>query len=1145
MAVAAEPLNARPEAVRLLQAGFERPRFVNAGLVAQQEADGRADAGLPSRQFGNWLKVVSAADASGARDAVAALAHSLGLTLTLTEKFASAGGAGARLSLEGLLPNGALDPVRFRQMLGLYGSALADPALYADVLTSLGPDAMAAGTAALERGLLGVVQYELFRHGAPAFLKPAGAPSSPGMIRSEAEHAAVHSAVFDTAPCNIAFTYAGLEALNLDKATLASFPEPFKQGMAARAERLRDLGPSAPIHWEANYGAPDIHGYFTGGFLVGGPERCVKEAYWEALRREIDEFNDGETPRGRELRILVGALFQQAGLEIVRIELGQDPYRVDHGFACPLKHRYEHFGFRDGLSQPFVDIGLGDPPAGSGTPGVEGTWSPVAHGEIFLDEPDEDGACALTPVNDQLRKHATYVVFRKLEQDVVGFRSFVGEQRPHDKLAQAKLSAQIVGRWPRGAPLVLSPDRERCVADDDPALNNFRYLADDPTGAKCPLAAHIRRANPRDTGGRDEVKRHRILRRSIAYGGSLLDEDSLGGGRKRGLFFVAVNSRIDLQFEVIQADWLNGGDFLGQAGLGRCPLTGAHDGKADDSFLAARSEAPLRGLPRFVTTRGGDYFIAPGLETLGLIADAAGQAPNGAKPTPLFPPTSLPYDGYSAAARVLPLIDDKRLAGYGARILASADPSKQLPRTITVQTPARPDGGCDSFVFVGRYDDVVRVLSDKAAAGGGREFSVKAYHETAGRITVGGDFLISTESGSETRAHLHDMLNAAWGELWRSIDVPETLAGITHARTEAALRRTVTTGRIDLVHDLAGASAYGVITELFGLKSPGWLTELAAALPLGAQHLTELPSDWLAVLKGRQPADPGLTSIQTWSVIMLADTMGNFQAAQEAWALSHQAGSEMLAWIGQELSRAVRDAQPPNEPTGPKTLVEAFIAVAPQFVGKPQSPRLDVYLRQAAIILMELAGDAIAAVPAAFGNVLEFILDNQAPLGRMAPGLLQMPDGVERLILEADRLNPVLPVLLRYCETDTQFDAKTRFQEGQWVAALVRAANLDAVGKDGPVFTDPMRFSLQRDKTKYLMFGVPDRVCWGQNRIAMQILVPCVLAAARLAGLRRLAGPGGKKKEFFKIGVGLPAGFNSVRPPWEPAQTAHKSQPAH
>ena len=57
----------------------------------------------------------------------------------------------------------------------------------------------------------------------------------------------------------VAFTWNGLRALGLDEAPLASFPEEFKQGMAARAEILGDDGANAPEHWVGELASPDLH----------------------------------------------------------------------------------------------------------------------------------------------------------------------------------------------------------------------------------------------------------------------------------------------------------------------------------------------------------------------------------------------------------------------------------------------------------------------------------------------------------------------------------------------------------------------------------------------------------------------------------------------------------------------------------------------------------------------------------------------------------------------------------------------------------------------------------------------------------------------------------------------------------------------
>jgi hypothetical protein len=58
---------------------------------------------------------------------------------------------------------------------------------------------------------------------------------------------------------HVAFTHAGLAALGLPQEMLDSFPEEFRDGMAARAERLGDRGPSAPEHWEHGLGTGEAH----------------------------------------------------------------------------------------------------------------------------------------------------------------------------------------------------------------------------------------------------------------------------------------------------------------------------------------------------------------------------------------------------------------------------------------------------------------------------------------------------------------------------------------------------------------------------------------------------------------------------------------------------------------------------------------------------------------------------------------------------------------------------------------------------------------------------------------------------------------------------------------------------------------------
>ena len=57
----------------------------------------------------------------------------------------------------------------------------------------------------------------------------------------------------------VALSFQGLKALGVPADTLASFPQEFQQGMAARAAELGDTGESAPENWEPPLGGPDVH----------------------------------------------------------------------------------------------------------------------------------------------------------------------------------------------------------------------------------------------------------------------------------------------------------------------------------------------------------------------------------------------------------------------------------------------------------------------------------------------------------------------------------------------------------------------------------------------------------------------------------------------------------------------------------------------------------------------------------------------------------------------------------------------------------------------------------------------------------------------------------------------------------------------
>ena len=117
---------------------------------------------------------------------------------------------------------------------------------------------------------------------------------------------------------------------------------------------------------------------------------------------------------------------------------------------------------------------------------------------VLLGYADEDGTLPVAPVAP-FERNGTFVVYRKLAMDVAAFRRYVASAGYPG--GPERLAAKIVGRWPDGTPLTLSPDGpDAAIAGDSQRINEFSY-ADDADGFKCPLGAHIRRANPRDSPG--------------------------------------------------------------------------------------------------------------------------------------------------------------------------------------------------------------------------------------------------------------------------------------------------------------------------------------------------------------------------------------------------------------------------------------------------------------------------------------------------------------------------------------------------------------------------------------------------------------------------------------------------------------------
>ncbi|RKH16823.1 Dyp-type peroxidase [Corallococcus sp. CA041A] len=374
---------------------------------------------------------------------------------------------------------------------------------------------------------------------------------------------------------SVSLTHSGLEALGVPRDSLDSFAWEFRQGMAARAKALGDEGESSPEHWESPLGTPDVHVVLT----ALSPDQARLDA---ALERA-----------GVALRELGGV---------------QALWRQD---CHALSTEREPFGFRDGISHPAVE--------GSGIPGSNPHEVPLKAGEFVLGYPDETGNLPPMPQPDVLGRNGTYIVFRKLHQRVAAFRQYLRQSasRPGD---EELLAAKMMGRWRSGAPLALCPHHDDPALGADPRRNNDFHYADDATGYKTPPGSHARRANPRDASVAGVVRLHRMIRRGTAYGSELPEGVLEDDGAERGLMFAFIGSHLGRQFEFVQSEWINGGEFLG-LGEAKDPLVGAHDGSGEFTYPRRPIPRCLKGLSRFVVTRGGEYGFMPGLRALRWLAD--------------------------------------------------------------------------------------------------------------------------------------------------------------------------------------------------------------------------------------------------------------------------------------------------------------------------------------------------------------------------------------------------------------------------------------------------------------------------------------------------------------------------------------------
>ncbi|KAK7051605.1 hypothetical protein VNI00_004584 [Paramarasmius palmivorus] len=320
----------------------------------------------------------------------------------------------------------------------------------------------------------------------------------------------------------------------------------------------------------------------------------------------------------------------------------------------------EHFGWRDGISQP-APKEIVHPKPGQRV---------VKPGVLVLGFPG-DPVYDVKGMRPTFTKEGSFMVFRKLEQNVLFLEDYTNQNwtfipanvpgdKPLDEDERKGLfGARIVGRFKSGVPLALSPYREDTKYLQPDYINNFDYT--EPNG-RCPFSAHVRKTAPRQLQpivSKEYLDASVLVRAGIPYGDEISDKEreewaKLSPSERenakspRGLLFVCYQSSIDNGFFRQQAGFANN-DFFPITGLvpqkigqdpilgGPKPVTGtqgevdiSQDGEVTMQVINKKGDKyEVDGFAKkidpsvvsyeqkfFVTSRGGEYYFIPSISTV-------------------------------------------------------------------------------------------------------------------------------------------------------------------------------------------------------------------------------------------------------------------------------------------------------------------------------------------------------------------------------------------------------------------------------------------------------------------------------------------------------------------------------------------------
>ncbi len=612
---------------------------------------------------------------------------------------------------------------------------------------------------------------------------------------------------------NISFTAAGLQACGLGSGQLADWPEAFRQGMAARAGLLGDLRHNHPLRWQLPQGyqgatqppatqsvdLASVHAVLLLRCGVAADDHAALAAY---------ELHDAAHPLQPELARLDRLCQQHPGLRLLAAQTLRRhtvPVAADSTQGALATKVQEHFGYLDGDGQPAIESPPHEPVFARSR----------AHlGEVLLGH-DNAADFALHSTAPALTRNGSFLVLRKYRQDVAALQQAVQATAEQLALAGVPGTAAELQRLVYGKLMGRDPQDARPLL---PALqpagtppNHFDFDAD-PEGRACPLAAHVRRAHPRSPaqpGSRPPW----LMRRSMSYGPRVSPGEA-PGAVDRGLLFMAYNSSLSEQFEVVQR-WLVGGNSSGTSSTQACPIVGV----------------PEAGLPRVFR------FEHPGGNGVPQVFRVLLDRHDSALDEPISP-TRLDWGLYLFTPSVTALQQLQSLAGgtvqaseraagaqppstleRGRALLAALPPARPgQPRPadverwkIALEDPERIDSGDTSALWAAlRADHGGLLRTPYGVLVASPELLHQVLRDSAGHTSVSGQLermeecfgriYLGLDEGPRYRA-LADPVNAAIGAL--ATDLASSPAVFERARQ-------ATLGKLDQIAALARGSAAAV-----------------------------------------------------------------------------------------------------------------------------------------------------------------------------------------------------------------------------------------------------------------------------------------------------------------------------------------------